>query len=86
MLQKLRSRHDIDLPYEGFGRRRPTLAILGLIAVAFLFVPLLLALVSGFWRDGSVHVSTAQGIAAGVGALLLVIIVATLVGKTGHDR
>ncbi|GEM_PF-7123456 len=85
MLQKLRSRHSIDLPAETWGRRRPTLAILGLIAVVFLIVPFLIALLSGFY-DGGVQVSRAEGIAAGVGLLLLVLIVAGLRGKPGWNR
>jgi hypothetical protein len=85
MLQKLRSRHSIDLPAEKWGRRRPTLAILGLIAVVFLFVPFLIALLSGFY-DGGVQVTRAEGIAAGVGLLLLVLVVAGLRGKPGWSR
>jgi hypothetical protein len=86
MLQKLRSRHSIDLPAETWGRRRPTLAILGIIAIVFLFVPLLLALISGIYSDGAVQVTRFQGIAAGVGLLLLVLIVGALRGKPGWAR
>jgi hypothetical protein len=85
MLQKLRSRHTIDLPAESWGRRRPTLAILGLIAVLFLLIPLLVALVSGFY-DGGAQVTRAEGIAAGVGLLLLALIVGGLRGKPGWSR
>jgi hypothetical protein len=85
MLQKLRSRHTIDLPAESWGRRRPTLAILGLVAVLFLLVPLVVALVSGFY-DGGVQVTRAEGIAAGVGLLLLVLVVGGLRGKPGWNR
>lgn len=85
MLQKLRSRHSIDLPVERWGRRRPTLAIIGLIAVLFLVVPLLLALLSGFY-DGGLQVTRAKAIAAGIGLLLLVLIVGGLRGKPGWNR
>ena len=78
MLQKLRSRHAIDLPAERWGRRRPTLAILGLIALFFVLVPFLLSL-GGAGR-------LLLGVAAGVGALLLVILLYGLKGKPGWDR
>lgn len=85
MLRKLRSREHLDLPTDGWKRRRPTLAILGLIAVLFLFVPLVLALVNGVY-DGGVQVTRAEGIAAGVGTLLLVLIVLSIKGKPGWER
>ena len=85
MLKKLRSREHVDIPAEGWGRRRPTLAIIGLIAVLFLFVPLVLALVNGVY-DGGVRVSGAQAVAAGVGTLLLVLILLGIKGKPGWDR
>ncbi|MEA3201491.1 MAG: hypothetical protein QOE90_2919 [Thermoplasmata archaeon] len=81
MLQKLRSRHSIDLPVERWGRRRPTLAIIGILAVVFLLLPLLIALISGAAR-----VTRAEGIAAAVGLLLLVLIVGALRGKPGWNR
>lgn len=85
MLQKLRSRHAIDLPVESWGRRRPTLAIIGLIAVIFLVLPFLLALASGLTSNAAGNLRF-KAIAAGVGLLILVLIVGGLRGKPGWSR
>lgn len=79
MLQKLRSRQPIDVPAENWGRRRPTLAILGTIATLFVLIPLVMALLGG----GRV---APLPIAAGVGILLVVLIVTGLRGKPGWNR
>jgi hypothetical protein len=81
MLQKLRSRERIDLPVEGMGRRRPTLAILGGLAVLFVIVPLVLSLLSGATAR-----NLAIGLGAGVGTLLLVLLVFGARGKPGWNR
>lgn len=87
MLKKLRSREPLDLPVEGWKKRTPTLAILGVIAVVFLFVPFLLALVVGvFDPDTGFRLSRAQAVAAGVGTLLLVLLLGGLLGKPGWQR
>lgn len=79
MLQKLRSRQPIDLPVESWGRRRPTLAILGVIAALFVVIPLVVALLGG-GRVAPIPV------AAGVGILLVVLLVAAARGKPGANR
>lgn len=83
MLRRLRSRHPVDLPYQGFGRRRPTLAILGGLAVLFVVIPFLVSpLVSA---SDSVR-KTAIAIAAAFGTLFLVLLVTGARGKFGWQR
>lgn len=79
MLQKLRSRHPVDVPAEKWGRRRPTLAILGTIAVLFVLLPIVISFLGG----GSV---APLPVAAGIGILLVVLVIAGARGKPGHDR
>ena len=87
MLKKLRSREPIDIPVEGWRKRRPTLAIIGVIAVVFLFVPLLLTLLAAVADpDQGLRVTRTQAVAAGVGTLLLVLIALGLRGKPGWQR
>lgn len=86
MLQKLRSRHPVDLPVEGFGRSRGLLGILGFITVAFLLLPLALALYAGLTEGSAPDVSGGAAVAAGIGTLLLVLVVGGLIGKPGHSR
>ena len=83
VLRRLRSRHGVDLPYSGFGVRRPTLAILGLIAVLFVIVPLLVSPLAA--ANESVR-RTAIAIAAAFGTLFLVLLVAGARGKFGWQR
>lgn len=83
VLRKLRSRHPVDLPYKGFGRRWPTLAILGFLAVLFVIVPFLVSpLVSA---SDSVR-RTAIAIGAAFGTLFLVLAIAGARGKYGWQR
>ena len=86
MLQKLRSRHPVDLPSGAWGRKKGILAVLGGIAFLFLLVPLLLALVGGLLDGRRVDREAALAIAAMAGFLLLVLIVAGIRGKPGWDR
>lgn len=86
MLEKLRSRHPVDLPAESWGRRTPFLAIIGGIAGLFLILPLGLSLIAALVRDGEFNVSAATAIAAGFGFLFIVLLVAGIRGKVGHDR
>lgn len=86
MLQKLRTRHPIDLPAEGWTHRRVFLAVLGGIAVLGLLIPLLLSLLSAGLSGlrGSVAAPLAVGV--GVGLLALVLLVAGARGKPGWNR
>lgn len=83
VLRRLRSRHPVDLPYEGFGRRTPTLAILGLLAVLFVIVPFLVSPLAA--ANESIR-RTAIAIAAAFGTLFLVLAVAGARGKFGWQR
>lgn len=86
MLQKLRTRHPIDVPAEGFGRRSSFLAILGVLAVLFVLLPLVLSLAGGLYNDGRVNRAAAIAVGAGLAALLLAILVGAIRGKPGHKR
>ena len=79
MLEKLRSRHSIDLPAEGWRPARGMVVVWGGLAVLFLLVPLLLTLYAGARL-------LPMGIVAGVGALLLAWLVGTIRGKPGARR
>lgn len=65
MLQKLRSRHPVDLPVEGFGRSGALVAIIGGLAVLAVIVPLVLAVAEG-------ALTWAVGVAIGVGTIVVV--------------
>lgn len=89
MLQKLRSRHPIDLPAEGFGHKKAILAVLGGIAVLFILVPFLLSPLAALYRglqDGQALPRALLAIAAGVGTLVLVILLGAARGKSGWRR
>ena len=91
MLQKLRSRHPIDLPAEGWGRRRLFLAVLGGLAVLALLIPLALAILGAparaFLRgDGDGLRAILLGVGVGMGVLLLVLLAYGVKGKSGHAR
>ena len=79
MLEKLRSRHSIDLPAEGWRRSRGLLVVWGGIAVLFLLIPLALALYAGAKL-------VPLGIVAAFAALILVWIVGAIRGKPGARR
>lgn len=83
MLQKLRSRHPVDLP-DRFGRKRGILAILGGLAVLFVIIPFLLSPLAAYLRMGLVP--TALGIGAAVLVLVLVLGFGAARGKPGWDR
>ena len=83
MLQKLRSRHAIDLPYSGFGMKKGILAVLGGILVLFVLLPLALSPLAALSQSVP---KAAIAIAAGFGALLLVLLLAGIRGKFGWQR
>lgn len=83
MLQKLRSRHPIDLPNGKWGRAKPILGVLAAIAVLFVFIPLLvspLVAASASLRNAIVLLG------AGIGTLVLVLVIGGIRGKTGWQR
>lgn len=84
MLQKLRSRHPVDLPAEGFGRKRGILAILGGLAVVFVIIPFLVSPLASLLNLGV----AATGIAIGAAfvALALVLGFGAARGKPGWNR
>ena len=84
MLQKLRSRHTIDLPAEGFGRKRGILAVLGGLFALFVAIPFLLSPIASLLRLGATFTVVAVG--AAVAALLFVLIVTGIRGKPGWNR
>jgi hypothetical protein len=91
MLQKLRSRHPIDLPVERWGRRRAFLTVLGGLAVLALLVPLALAFLGPPARaamrgDQDGLASFVLRVGVGLGVLALVLLVYAAKGKPGHDR
>ena len=79
MLEKLRSRHSIDLPAEGFGRSKGLFVVWGGIAFLFIGVPLLLAFVKG-------ALLIPLAVAAAIGAFLLAWLVGAIRGKPGSRR
>lgn len=82
MLQKLRSRHPVDVPAEGFGTKKGILAVLGGLLLLFVLVPLLLALVAALGLDRGVL------LAIGVAFALVVVVLAlgAARGKPGWER
>jgi len=83
MLQKLRSRHAIDLPYDGFGRKKGILAILGGIAALFVLLPLALSPLAALAESSRRALIL---VAAGMGTLVFVLLVAGIRGKYGWKR
>lgn len=81
MLEKLRSRHPIDLPAEAWGRSRGLLGALGTLALLFLVLPLLAALYAAVRSRNLL-----MGVGAAIGALLLVLAIVGMRGKPGHRR
>lgn len=81
MLEKLRSRHPIDVPADEWKRSRGLLGALGTILVLFLLVPLGLVAYAAI-KDRSFLL----GAGAAVGAFLLMILVYAARGKPGHAR
>lgn len=78
MLNKLRSRHPVDIPAEGFGRSRGLLTVLGGIAVLAVIIPVLLAIAEGAF-------TWAAGVAIGVGVIILAFIIMGAIGvKPGY--
>lgn len=85
MLEKLRSRHPIDLP-ERYGHKVGILVILGGLAVLFVIVPLFVALGASLIEKGRIDQTRAALVAGGIGFLLLVVLVSGIRGKVGWDR
>lgn len=83
MLQRLRSRHPIDLPAGKWGHAKPILAVLGTLAVLFVVLPLLL---SPLVAAGASFRRALFLIAAGVGTLVLVLLITGVRGKFGWQR
>lgn len=83
MLQKLRSRHPVDLPYGTWGRKRAILAVLGGIAVLFVVIPFLLSPLVALNAGARKAVVL---VAAGFGTLFLVLLVGGARGKFGWQR
>ena len=79
MLEKLRSRHSIDLPAEGWRPSRLLFVVWGGIAFLFVLAPLLLALYAG-------AKAVPVAIAVAFGALLLALLVGAIRGKPGARR
>lgn len=82
MLQKLRSRHPIDLPVEGFGHKKVILAVLGGLFLLFVALPFLLSPLAAARENMRLIVA----VAAGFAALLLALLVGAAIGKKGWDR
>lgn len=81
MLEKLRSRHSIDLPVESWGRSRGLMGTLGAIALLFLGLPLLGVLAWAAWQRQPLY-----GMALAGAAFVLVFVVWGAWGKAGHRR
>ena len=81
MLEKLRSRHPIDLPAEEWGTSRGLLGALGTLALLFVLLPLLAALYAAVRTR-----SLLLGVGAAIGALLVVLLLLGMRGKPGHAR
>lgn len=83
MLQKLRSRHPVDLPYGKWGIAKPILMVLAGIAVLFVIIPLLLSPLAA----ASVSIRKVLVLlVASLGTLVLVLVVAGIRGKYGWQR
>lgn len=83
MLQRLRSRHAIDLPFGGFGFKKGIFLILGGIAGLFVLMPLGLSPLAALSES---VLRTVIAVGAGFGALVLVLVVAGIRGKYGWQR
>lgn len=80
MLQKLRSRHPIDIPAEGFGRSTGLLVTIGGLGVLAVIVPLVLAILEG-------ALTAPLAIALGVGVVILTLLILGAFGaKPGYAR
>lgn len=79
MLEKLRSRHSIDLPAEGFGRSKFLFLVWGGIAGLFIGLPLALAAYAGARL-------LPLAIGAAVGVLVLLWVAGAVRGKPGSRR
>lgn len=86
MLDKLRSRHPVDLPAGRWGTKRMILVILGGIAAFFVLAPLGLSILGGLTEGGRLNKGAVISIGAGVGFLLVVLVVGGIRGKPGWER
>jgi hypothetical protein len=88
MIEKLRSRHPVDVPAEGFQRSTGLLTVIGGIAALFVLLPLGLALLFGV-VDVNARVLRIPVIAAIVVAgatFVLALLVGATRGKPHHAR
>jgi len=83
MLQRLRSRHPIDLPRGAWQRKKGILAILGGTAVMFVLIPLALSPLVALSESARKALIL---LAAGLGTLLFVLFIGGVRGKFGWDR
>lgn len=88
MIEKLRSRHPVDVPAEGFAASRGLLTVIGGIAALFVLLPLGLALLLGVIDVNArvLRIPVILAIAAAGATFVLVLMVAAMRGKPGHAR
>lgn len=88
MIEKLRSRHPIDVPAEGFRASRGLFTVIGGIAALFVLLPLGLALLLGVIDVNArvLRIPVVLAIVAAGATLVLVLLVGALRGKPGHAR
>ena len=86
MLEKLRSRHPVDVPADEWGRRKLFVVVLGGLAVLFVLVPLAVSLLAGLTWGGGINRRAVIAVAAGFGFLVLVLVAGALRGKPGWER
>lgn len=79
MLQKLRSRHGIDLPIDGWKRSNGLLVVIGGLAFLAVLLPAAVALIQG-------ALTWATGVLIGMGTLVLVFLLMGAMGvKPGYN-
>lgn len=79
MLQKLRSRHSIDLPIDGWKRSNGLLTVIGGLAFLAVILPSIVALVQG-------ALTWATGVLIGLGTIVLVFLAMGAMGvKPGYN-
>ena len=88
MIEKLRSRHPVDVPAEGFRTSRGLLTVIGGLAALFVLLPLGLALLLGVIDINArvLRVPVVLAIVAAGATFILVLLVGAVRGKPGHAR
>jgi len=84
MLKKLRSRHGIDLPYQGFGSRKLFLAVIAGMALLFIAVPLVLSPIAEIVGDNGTKRLVAIVVPFVIFAFIMVTV--SITGKVGAER